>query len=259
MDEKYAGKGLIIMLIAYEDKAKMKAYAKEQNIKFPIAIEPTKKAMKAYGVRGFPSAFVIAPNGTIVWEGHPARIEQVEAAIQKELPNVKKGGGGSGNPASLSLKDDLHKSLKSAAKKAQKGDLAGALKSARSLLEKSGASDAEKADAQYVIEAIEAHAESLLKKAEGLLESRLVYDARELYKAIVKALRGTEYAGKARERVKEIDSDADLEDDLAAGRLFARAKRYETKSREKQARKYYEKVIDKYPETEYARLAKEKL
>ncbi len=258
LNKQYKDKGLVMILVSSESRSTLEPYAKKHNITWPIAIEPTKEAGKAYGVRGIPAGFLIAPSGKIVWEGHPAK-EELEEAIKKELPNVKKGGGSSENPAALELKEGICKSLKSAVKKAAKGDLAGALKIAKKLLDKDRASDQEKEDAQYVVEQIEARAKEILKKAEDMLGKKMPYEARGLLLRTAKALRGTEYATEANEKIKEIDSDESLKEELKAGKIFAKGAGYEAKGKEKYARKYYQQVIKKYPESEYARRAKEKL
>lgn len=52
---------------------------------FPIIIDATMDSMKAWGVRGYPTAFIINPEGKIVASGHPMALEaQFEEAITKK-------------------------------------------------------------------------------------------------------------------------------------------------------------------------------
>jgi peroxiredoxin len=89
LNEQYKDKGLVMIFVAYESKAKLESYVKQYKITWPIAIEPTKTAQKAYGARGYPTSFVIAPNGKVAWKGHPAN-KGLEETIKALLPKVKK-------------------------------------------------------------------------------------------------------------------------------------------------------------------------
>jgi hypothetical protein len=211
LNEKYKEKGLVIIFVAYEDKAKMEAYARQYNIDWPIAIEPTRTALKAYGVRGYPTSFVVAPDGKIVWKGHPAS-KELEDIIVKELPNVKKkkAGGASADleePAKLELKEGLSKKLEFAVLRAARGELASALRLAEKVLEDGGAKEEDKADAQYVKEEVEKRAEELFKTVDTLLEDKMPYEAKELLIKIRRAFDNSEYEDKAQEKLDVILED----------------------------------------------------
>lgn len=175
-----------------------------------------------------------------------------DVAPQRRSPSVA-----ARKPTHLELKEDIAKKLQTAVRKAGRGDLAGALRLADRILECGDA--AEKADAQYVKDEIESNVKELFTRADNLLDEGMPYEAREILAELRKALNGTDEGKKAQEKIKVIESDEELRDDLAAGRLFAKALGYEAKGKKKYAKKYFEQVVKKHAGTEYARKAKEKL
>lgn len=179
------------------------------------------------------------------------------------LTAVGAAGGGeagvSGKPTRVSFDEKTAGRLKLAVRKAGRGDLGGALRIARRALEDGRATEEERADAQHMIDEIEKRRDELFAEVENLLEERMPCESKELLAEIRKAFSGMEEARKAQERIKQIDSDQALRDDLAAGKLFAKAIQYEARGKNKYARKYFRQVVEKYPDTEYAMRAKEKL
>ena len=46
---------------------------------------------KAYGIKGYPSAYLIDVEGKVVWEGNPdPEDKELDKAVAKELEKVKK-------------------------------------------------------------------------------------------------------------------------------------------------------------------------
>jgi hypothetical protein len=217
-------------------------------------IKATAKAMEAKGHKVEVNVF----SG-----GHtPPPKEVAEAAVDwmcDVAPQRRSASDKAEKPTQLSLKKDLAKKLQTAVRKAKRGDLAGALRLAGRVLDNSDASEEEKADAKYVKEEIEKRLKELFAQTDALLKEGMPYEARKLLTDLRKALNGTDEGRKAQEKIKEIDSDEELKDDLAAGKLFAKALGYEAKGKKKYARKYFEQVVKKYADTEYAKKAKEKL
>ncbi len=217
-------------------------------------VEKHAKVLKGKGnkveIKKFPGGHTLPPK------------DVAEAAVEwlvKVGPKGSGSGGKSGKPTELALRSDVAKRLQGAVRNAGKGNLGSALRFARKVLEDERAKEDEKADAKYIKEEIEKHVENLFAQADDLLKGKMPYEAKELLKEVRKALTGMDEAKKAEEKIAAIDSNGELKDELAAGRIFAKALKYEAKGKEKQARKYFEQVIKKYPETEYAKRAKEKL
>lgn len=259
LNEKYKEKGLVLVFVGYEGKAKLEPYAQSYKITWPIALEPTKKAQKAYGVRGYPTSFVIAPDGKVVWQGHPAS-KELEEIIKKLLPKVKQGGSAAGGGATkLELKEGICERLQLAVRKASRGDLGGALRLAETVLNDAGAKENEKEDAEYIKKEVNKLKADLFDEVDRLLKENLPYEARGLLVRIRRAFAGEDDAKQAQVRIDAIDADEKLKNALLAGELFAKAAGHEAKGRTTNARKYYEQIIKNYPDTEYAQKAKERL
>jgi len=263
LNEKYKDKGLVIVFVGYESKAKLDAYAKQYNITWPIALEPTKNAQKVYGVRGYPTSFLIAPNGKVAWKGHPAE-KKLEDMIKELLKKVKIDKGGKSadlgeDPVKLKLREDVSEKLKFAVKQAARGELASALRMADRALSEEGSSEEEKKDAKYVKDEVEKHAAKLLAEADRLLKEKMPYEAKQLLYDTRKAFAGSDYATKAQEKLDSISSDEKLADELKAGEIYAKAAKCKADGKEEDAKKYFEQIVDKYPDTEYAKRAKDKL
>lgn len=189
--------------------------------------------------------------------------EVAEAAVEwmeKEVPKRKsKRSSNSTSPLALKLEREVTKRLRIAAKKVEKGELGSALRIAKRVLEDENADDAETKDAEYIKTEVEKHLKALFEEVETLLKEGLAYDARQLLLEIKKFCNGTEYGKRAQDKIKEIDGDESLKDALAAGKLFARALKYESKGKKKYAKKYFRMVVERYPDTAYAEKARKKM
>ena len=106
---------------------------------------------------------------------------------------------------------------------------------------------------------IEKLADKLFKEADKLLEDKKPYEARQLLFKLRGAFSGTDYSEKAQEKMDKIDNDKSLKDELVAGGVFAKGLKYESQEKTSTAKKMFERVVAKYPKTEYAKRAKEKI
>jgi poly(3-hydroxybutyrate) depolymerase len=217
-------------------------------------VKKTAEALKAKGnkteVKVFSGGHTLPPKNV------------AEGAVDWLVKVAPKGSSKSGKPkkpTQLELDKEVAKRVQLAVRKAARGDLAGALRLAKHIMEDKRAKEEEVEGAKYVKEEVEKHRDKLFADAKKLLEEKKPYEARQLYGQIRGAFAKTETAKEAQEKIKEIDKDESLKDELAAGKIFVKALSYEAKGKEKLAKKYLEQVVEKYPETEYAKRAKEKL
>ncbi len=259
--EAYKDKGLVVIAISAETKNKVEPFAKQYHYSFPFALDDNRKTNKSYDIKSIPTTYIIAPNGKVAWQGH-AGSEDVEKVIKALLPKVKKDSGSSGvdteSPTKVKLRE-VADDLKFAAKQAEKGKLSSALRMADKKLSEQNATEKEKEDAKYIKEEIEKRASELFKEADRLLKEKAPYEARELLTDIRRAFTGSDLAKKAQEKIDSINSDEKLAEELKAGELYIKALRYEADGKEENAKKYFQQVVDKHPDTEYAKRAKEKL
>lgn len=73
---KYKDKGLHIVGITDEDRAKIKKFEKEVPIEYAVALDANGKYAKPFGIQGIPHAVLVDKTGKIVWEGHPMSLKE---------------------------------------------------------------------------------------------------------------------------------------------------------------------------------------
>ena len=92
--KEYAEKGLVIVDIdngQRDTMDRLKEDATKKELKFPILWDKDGANCKEYGIKGFPSAFLVGVDGKVLWEGFPLpKVEDVEKLIKTELEKVKK-------------------------------------------------------------------------------------------------------------------------------------------------------------------------
>jgi len=79
LHEKWGSKGVVIMGMTDEHKAKVKQFMKKLPMDYIVGTGSNDSGN--YGVRGIPHAFVVDPQGTVVWRGHP--MSGLDAAIEQ--------------------------------------------------------------------------------------------------------------------------------------------------------------------------------
>lgn len=85
MQNKYKNKGVILLAVSYEPEKTVKTYIEKQKLPYIVGAG-AEDSMKEYGVKGFPTAFLINPDGKIAWTGHPATVEEALEKLLKESP-----------------------------------------------------------------------------------------------------------------------------------------------------------------------------
>ncbi|MHC5050402.1 MAG: peroxiredoxin family protein, partial [Planctomycetota bacterium] len=78
----YEKKGLRIVAISSEDAGKVGEFVIANAITYPVGIA---KKTQDYGSGGIPHAYLISPAGKVVWDGHPAALQngQIEKLLRK--------------------------------------------------------------------------------------------------------------------------------------------------------------------------------
>jgi thiol-disulfide isomerase/thioredoxin len=82
LHKTYRDKGVVLVGLTDESKAKVEPFAAEMGMTYPVGCGSRSKS--AYGVRGIPHAFVVDVAGKVVWRGHPTSAG-FEAAIKEQL------------------------------------------------------------------------------------------------------------------------------------------------------------------------------
>ena len=80
---------LVSMAVSDEPPAKVEAMGKKKGWKQHIGTDTQGRTKSALKVRGIPHAFLADPNGTVIWQGHPAELWMDDAAVLKGLLEAK--------------------------------------------------------------------------------------------------------------------------------------------------------------------------
>jgi hypothetical protein len=88
LSERYGEKGLSVLGVTLEDKKDTENWIKSKGVKYAYAYDKAGRLHDKLGVEGIPHAFLIDPQGKIVWEGHPASLttDIIEKALGGALP-----------------------------------------------------------------------------------------------------------------------------------------------------------------------------
>ena len=176
-------------------------------------------AASAYGVKGFPTTFLIGPDGNVAWHGHPSEVNK--SLLDKVLKGAKKPSGGM-----LGVKTGFQVDARVA--KAQSlaadGKLADALRDLAAIEADAKATDAQKVDAKAVRDAIVRHAEGLAKTADSLAKAKDVARSLTVYDTLAKELAAIDAGIEAKKRADAIRADAGLMKELDAAKAFDKLK-----------------------------------
>ncbi|MFT7670651.1 MAG: hypothetical protein ACI8X5_003362 [Planctomycetota bacterium] len=207
-----------------------------------------------WGVKGYPSAVLINPEGEIVWSGHPGNLSssKVKAALKGARPS--KAGY-----LSFRSNEELAGELTSASKAAFDGKLGKALTEAKELAGNDKLDQEVRDQAQYLADGIEKHAMLLQKQAEGFIKNRYMMKGIGVLDSLGDAMEGTELGAELVTRLEEIENDEGLQGELTAEKSLAKAIEAADKRGMKKSAKKFEAVIKSYPGTQAAVRAKKML
>lgn len=90
INEQYAGKGLQLITVSLDsDPTDLTSALKGKTFSWPIASEIAgwnSPIPREWGVGSLPQTFVIAPDGVVLWRGHPKNLDSVLADAFKQHP-----------------------------------------------------------------------------------------------------------------------------------------------------------------------------
>lgn len=73
--EKYAPDGLVMLALSDESSSTIESFMEGKKMPYPIG--SGSQSGQAFGISGYPSAYLIGWDGTVLWEGHPSGGEWV--------------------------------------------------------------------------------------------------------------------------------------------------------------------------------------
>ena len=88
LQDKFGEQGLSIIGVTGEAKSNTESWVRAKGVQFPYAYNKGSVLMKELGLTGLPSAVLVSPTGTIVWQGHPGNLQASE--VEKNLEGALK-------------------------------------------------------------------------------------------------------------------------------------------------------------------------
>lgn len=200
----------------------------------PIVIESSDSA-SSFGIGGFPSSYLIGPDGKIVWSGHPASLP--EAKIQELLKQVR-------------LRPELPKSLSSIEKDLEKGAYGDARKGIERKLERLEGD--EKKAAEEMIGWLDWKAKTLWDGAQASIDSGDIYDAWLALTELEECFDGTETGDRAKDTRKELEKDSAKKREIDAGEALAKTRDRARDMKPERAAAMFRALARKYDGTKVA-------
>ena len=226
---KLGTKGLVVIGVTDEDPALVDAWVAKNKPDYPIAILGSGKFQGALGLKGFPHAAVIGPDGKLSYTGSAWEYSTV---LEEALEGATKG------PVSA-------KSLSKATKLMLSGELSKCYAEVLKVLESSKLEERERAQAEYFREFLEARGAEALADAQSL-QTTLVYRAVALVEPLAEADPPFPQTAPCKELLATLEALPDFKLEMKGGKAFAAAQEVHDEGEYTEAAKAYLKVADKY-------------
>lgn len=204
---KFRDRGVVILAVTNEARGLVDKFVKDTDSDHPIVIEEG-DSMGEFGGGGFPSSYLIDPDGNIAWAGHPASLK--DSQIEELLPRVR-------------LAPTLPKKLAPAQKLLEKGDYAGAKKTLDGQIAGTGLDEAERKAAEEAVKWIEDRGASMLASAESAAASD-PHAAAETLRRAAKNFDGLPTGEKAEAALKALLADKEKKREVDAGDAWEKTK-----------------------------------
>jgi hypothetical protein len=234
--EKYAERGLTVVAISKQAKADVEKFVEELKATHPVVCESTDSA-RAYGATGFPSSYLVGPNGRVAWAGHPGELK--EEYLEETLGKVK-------------LMPALTKGLASHAKNLEKLKYGPVLAKVAADLEaaKFTAED-DKTAAQALKEWLEWYAGSNLEAAEDQVGKGEPYRAYLVLVEVEESYKGHPLGTRAKAAISKLQADKAAALEIKAGQMLAQIRKElgDERDREEIAKALKPLLGKKYAET----------
>jgi tetratricopeptide (TPR) repeat protein len=216
-------------------------YLKANGVEYLIACG----VKTGYTPRGIPHAWLIGPDGNVVWKGHPSGL--AHGTIEEHLKNVRL------KPAF----DDLPKGLSKAAKSLNAGKYAQGLKE----LEKSADDPDDGAAAKAAIARVEAYGADRLARADALAEAGAYREAMALCEEVEDGFKGHAVGDQAKDKLDAWKKDKTVKAELEGQEVLDKAEAFERAGRKPEAAKLLKSIVDgkKFEGTKVRAKAEERL
>ena len=216
MVEEYGKKGFVVVGVTSEPVTPTEKFIETTKSTMIVAYTKGQKATQDFGVSGYPSSVLVGPKGTVVWSGHPSRL--TKKIVEQNLSGVSLVA-----PSPFELDIELPKAHKSIVTKLSKGDLGYGLVAIDKALGRSSLKDEDRDALTAARELVLGRLKDVVASIDESREAGRYADAEVSLEQIVKHFKNHESGKIAREELTALKRDADLRDELEAGRRIIKA------------------------------------
>ena len=92
LSEEYKNEEIVFVSVTFEPEEVVSAFIQKKKMLANIGTDTTHQLIKAYGVSGYPTTFLIDKSGVLRWKGYPSHIniEIIDLVLKKQFyPEVK--------------------------------------------------------------------------------------------------------------------------------------------------------------------------
>lgn len=206
LTDKFGKKGLTIVGVTDEPASTIKPFIADKGIKYLIALG----GAGDYTTSGIPHAWLVSPRGTVLWEGHPAGLE--ESLITDNLKDVRLGPN-----------VELPKELSTASKLIEAGKLAAAVKDIEGYVKKPKSPESGE-QAKKGLDALLAYGKSLLDDAQKSADAGSYDEALDRLTALENGFKGHDLAKQAKDKLAEWKKDKTAKLEVEAAVIVNKAR-----------------------------------
>jgi hypothetical protein len=243
----YAPQGVVFLGISRDDSARtVRKFVQRRELPWPQVLDKQQQPQLSalFGTRGIPHAFIISPEGRVLWRGHPGAIDRPLADALKQHPPGKTGEIDDAIGDTETSEDE---EARPAISSAEKQELAARR-------------DAERAEA--LRQEKERRAANLLVLADRKREAGRHASAYASYLKILDRYESSEVATEADSRCEEYEADdvfmENYEKTVAETKsksTLSLAEAYRKRGKLTMAQLHYQEITQRYPGTDAAVLA----
>ena len=232
------------MAVTNEKPETVQAFIKKNGLTYPVAMVDGAQTKASYGGGGIPHAYLVAPDGKVVWHGHPGSLKASD--VEKHLRKTTDFG----------LRK-IRSEAKQAAAAFKKGRLAETEKLATQLVEDGATSEQGQTDAKYLLRRVSDLVGYWDRTAKETAESGLYGRTFDVLGRLQKYYAGSELATNAAETSKSLKADANVKKELSLSKKLAKLKdRFNAAGKDREdldsCQKKVQKFIDKNAGTKAA-------
>jgi hypothetical protein len=227
---KYKDKGFVLVALTDEARGLVDKFIATTNATHPIVIEGS-DTTDAWGVKGFPSSFLVDPDGKIAWAGNPGGLK--DSQIEELLTRVR-------------LAPKLPKSLEGVGKEIEKSKYSDALKKLDSAIADGKLSREDTTVAEETRTWLTGKGEGWIASAKAAEGAGDFYEAAKALEMAKDGFKGHDISVQAEAQLKELLADEGRKKEIDGGKALDLARDRAAKMKEKDAAAMFKAIASKF-------------